>query len=151
MNIEPENAGEIRIIVELNLDAQITTWCSLPVPIQRKKPTAARIVKNKKFELNVGPSLDDIFAATDRPHYTGLLSAKRLSEIVGRQFGPFGVTKIAENCVLVRVDHVERDLAFMVPIEKIRNPSQIVGHLVLPQAPALRHVEPCTCHLPTIG
>ena len=82
-------------------------------------PSTYRIGANDKFELQIGPSLEDFFAASERPKYTGLLSAKSLTRKLGKEKAEdLSVGHLlTNNCMLVAMDR-EQDLAIVAPMEK---------------------------------
>ena len=138
-NIEAQRVEEIGVVVELNSGAQTTT-----VVFPSSGTLEVQIGANNRFELKVGPSFNKFFAPRDRVHHTGLISTGRLTELVGKQITTSsGFTRVTDTCLLVRVD-LERDLAIVVPEQRIENPPHHFQKTVLPrpEAPVVDYVEP---------
>ena len=139
------DGGECGVVVGLDPDAQYAQviFSSATGPSKLKCSTA-RIGASRKFELHIGPPLEDFFAADERTKHTGLLSAKTLSRKLGKE-SPSELSvgqSLSSNCILVAID-LEWDLAIVVPTEKFRleAPTVPVQPLMFPCFPAAPSVE----------
>ncbi len=140
-----EKGREVGVIVGLDPDAQYTQVLFPSEQSKSKEPMTVRIGAANKFELIVGPPMDEFFAAELRTKHTGLLSCTSLSLKLGKE-NPLELTvgqTISSDCKLAAIDH-NWDTAILFPtkrylLESLDSPTQ---PRMFPSSPAVYYVQP---------